>query len=263
LLAWCCLACAGTTARPAAVMFEPPSSERAAEIDRQVKQIVGTVSIDAFEAHTFQPSIGVSVPYRLLRPAGSGPHPLIVIFHGSGAIGDDNRSQIGPLARSWATADARERYPAFILVPQFSGRTANYTQQAGGLPHSEGTELLRAGLELVQHIRTTENIASGRVFALGFSMGGSALWNALHWSPGLFSRAIIVAGVPSGETPDLGATRVLLVHGDHDDENPFAAAWSAYLQSSAPLEFWRFRGLGHEFPQELIAGDRLQAWMFR
>jgi predicted peptidase len=187
----------------------------------------------------------------------------VVIFHGSGAIGDDNRSQIGPLARSWATDDARRRYPAFLLVPQFSGRTANYAQQAGGLPQSEGTEMLRAGLELVQHVRATENIASGKVFALGFSMGGSALWNALHWLPGLFSRAIIVAGVPSAETRDLGATRVLLVHGDQDVENPFTAAWNAFLQSPPPLEFWRFRGLGHELPQELIAGDRLQAWMFR
>jgi predicted peptidase len=45
-------------------------------------------------------------PYRILRPAelaGGRTHPLVVLFHGSGAIGTDNISQVGPLAKSWAS----------------------------------------------------------------------------------------------------------------------------------------------------------------
>lgn len=212
---------------------------------------------DAFESHVFRSSANVTLPYRLLRPAGRGPHPLVVLFHGSGAIGNDNRSQIGAVARSWATDDARGRYPAFVLVPQFPARSSNYS------PYAQGTELLRAALELVHHIRETENVDAKRVYAMGFSMGGSAIWNALEWEPGLFARAAIVAGVPTADLPNLDQTALLLVHGDQDVENPFTLAWNAHLRAPDRIEFWRYPGLAHEFPQELIDSDRLRDWLFR
>ena len=57
--------------------------------------------------------------------------PLIVVLHGSGAIGDDNRRQLGKLALSWAAPAIRAKFPAYILVPQFPERSANYAPSAG------------------------------------------------------------------------------------------------------------------------------------
>lgn len=212
---------------------------------------------EPFQAHT------ASLPYRLLRPdpaAGPGPHPLIVIFHGSGAIGNDNRAQIGPVAKSWVTAEMRRRFPAYVLIPQFPARSANYTPGADGLPVSHGTPLLAAALELVRDVRAKENVSE--TYAIGWSMGGSALWNALAAQPGLFSRAVIVGGVPPADAlRAAGSARVLLVHGDQDTENPFDAARRVHEASRGTIELWRYPGLGHEFPPDLIATPRMAEWL--
>ena len=89
------------------------------------------LSADDFAAGTFTASDGTTLPYRLLAPARIEPgrrYPLVVQFHGSGAIGNDNRAQIERdfAARAWAIPTIRARHPAFVLVPQFPVRSANY-----------------------------------------------------------------------------------------------------------------------------------------
>ncbi|HEX8153450.1 MAG TPA: alpha/beta hydrolase-fold protein [Thermoanaerobaculia bacterium] len=211
-----------------------------------------------FERGSFRAANGVTLPYRLLRPAGKGPFPLLVVFHGSGAIGTDNEAQLGPLAKSLAAR--RGQYPAYVLIPQFPDRSANYTG-AGAARRSHGTELLTAALELVRDVARREQ--PSRTFAIGWSMGGSAVWNALVAQPRMFDAVAIVAGVPNPDAlAQLGATRVLLVHGDADEENPFAAAWA--IHERAPrIELWRYPGLAHEFPKELLETPRLAEWLFR
>ncbi len=260
------ISCTATTAPPRAIEFAPLSPAESDEALRRIESISADVPVETYEADVFRASGGVTVPYRLLRPsadAARGPHPLVVIFHGSGAIGTDNRSQVGALARSWATGEVRRRFPAFVLIPQFAARSANYTTGPDSLPYSEGTELLAAAVELVHHIRAAENVSRENTYAVGFSMGGSAIWNVLRLEPGLFARAVIVGGVPTRDAPGTaGATRVLLVHGDKDTENPFAAAWNVFVRSKGGIELWRFRGLGHDFPPALIATDRIREWLF-
>jgi fermentation-respiration switch protein FrsA (DUF1100 family) len=57
---------------------------------------------------------------------------------------------------------------------------------------------------------------------------------------------------------------LLLVHGDADDENPFTAAHAAYeALLSRQVEFWRYEGLGHEFPPDLLVGTGIAEWLFR
>ena len=213
---------------------------------------------EVFERGSFRAANGVTLPYRLMRPQGRGPFPLVVILHGSGAIGTDNEAQLGPLAKSWAAR--REQFPAYVLIPQFPGRSANYTGD-GTARRSQGTELLAASLELVRQIAAREK--PERTFAIGWSMGGSAVWTALLAEPRMFDAVAIVAGVPNPDAlAHLGSTRVLLVHGDADEENPFAAAWAMH-ERAPQIEFWRYPGLKHEFPRELIDTPRLAQWLFR
>ena len=78
------------------------------------------LSADDFVAGTFTASDGTTLPYRLLAPAHIEPgrrYPLVVQFHGSGAIGTDNRAQIERdfAARAWAIPAIRARHPAFVL----------------------------------------------------------------------------------------------------------------------------------------------------
>lgn len=235
----------------------PDEATRAA-LRAATDEVARSVSVNEFEAGSFG-----TLPYRLLRPRDLVPgkrYPLVVIFHGSGAIGTNNIDQIGPLAKSWATPKMRERYPAFVLVPHFSTRSAVYTGTT-----SLATNTLRDAMRAIDELQNTLPIDKRRIYAVGFSMGGSAVWNAILLRPGLFSAAVVVAGVPNRDALSvLGRTRLLLVHGDADEENPFSAALAVY--ESAPKDrvaFWRYHGLAHEFPPQLIDGSELAQWLFQ
>ena len=96
------VACTATTMRERVI--PPPSEQDAAAMRNAIHRTIGIVPIDAFESRTFRSQAGVVLPYRLLRPAaGAGSSlPLVVLFHGSGAIGSDNRAQIDLIAKSFA-----------------------------------------------------------------------------------------------------------------------------------------------------------------
>ena len=232
----------------------------------EVAKLAAGVSVDEFEAGRFTTPTGAVVRYRLLRPRVTNrrSYPLVVIFHGSGAIGSDNVSQLGPLAKSWATPRMVNDYPAFVLVPQFPARSAVYSG-SGAATTSQPTDELRNALALIDEITRTLPIDRKQICAIGFSMGGSAVWNAIALRPRLFSAAVIVSGVPNlAALPKLGRTRLLLVHGDADDENPFTATRAAF--DAAPknrVELWQYERLGHEFPAELIVHPDLARWLFR
>jgi predicted peptidase len=202
---------------------------------------------------------GRLVQYRFHRPlheADGKRYPLLVIFHGSGAIGTDNKSQIGPLAKTWSSSST-----AYVLVPQFRTRSAVYSG-SGAEMTSQGTDALRDSLALIDEIKS--RLPIDKVYAIGFSMGGSAVWNAIALRPGLFTAAVSVAGVPNRDAlAHLGNTRLLLVHGDADNENPIAAARAAFEATpNGKVEFWTYHGLKHEFPPELIAKPKLADWLF-
>ena len=101
-----------------------------------------SITADDFASGSFTASDGTVLPYRLLAPASMEPgrrYPLVVQFHGSGAIGSDNRAQIeGDLAaRAWAVPVLRARYPALdeaalppaVALPEVS-KVARFAWQA-------------------------------------------------------------------------------------------------------------------------------------
>lgn len=82
-------------------------------------------------------------------------------------------------------------------------------------------------------------------------------------APGLFAAAVAAAGVPNPDALRRGRTRLLLVHGDVDEENPFSAALRVHEEARSPrVEFWQYRGLGHGLSADLIAGTALAEWLF-
>ena len=89
--------------------------------------------IKAFDYSDFKPGVfkdeKSTVNYRFLKPKNldkSKKYPLILVFHGSGAIGTNNTSQMGVLSKMWLSAENREKYPTYVLSPQFPIRSSNY-----------------------------------------------------------------------------------------------------------------------------------------
>jgi predicted peptidase len=227
----------------------------------------------AFASAVFTASDGTRLPFRLLAPAATTRghrYPLILQFHGSGAIGTDNAAQLGPFATGWAAPDIRARFAAYVLVPQFPARTVDYSMGSGrdDVPVSRALPPLAAALELLDSLRQALPVDTTRVYVVGFSMGGSSVWHALLGRPTAFAAAMSIAGVPpaAADLKRLPRVPLLLVHGTADSENPYAAARGAYDALPPPMrngvELHAYPGLGHEIPADVLAGDWWREWLF-
>lgn len=223
-----------------------------------------------FATGEFSAKNGVRIPYRWLAPANADDdeqYPLVLVLHGSGQIGDDNRSQLNGLARSWAAPELRTRYQAFVLVPQFPTRSAEYDDPAK--PQlARGTASLSAALEMVDAFVAEHPVDRRRIYVTGFSMGGSATWLAPLLRPDLFAAAMPISGIaPDRESASrLTALPIWALHGDADTENPIdsdramVAAIRAAGGENARLR--EYDGLGHKPAGDVFLGTWWRDWMF-
>jgi predicted peptidase len=130
---------------------------------------------EPFAAATFAAHDGTQLPYRLLQPLAPVPgirYPLVLQLHGSGAIGTDNRAQIGAFSNGWLLPEARRAFPAFVLVPQFPSRTVEYPAVADpSRLRSRSLPPLATVFALVEHVVQQFPVDRNRIYITGFSMG--------------------------------------------------------------------------------------------
>ncbi len=229
------------------------------------------ITPDAFSAGSFVASNAVPLVYNLLAPdtRRTEKFPLVVIMHGSGAIGDDNKKQMNALVRSWAHPDLRTAFPAYVLAPQVPTRSANYFPSALDAElMSIGSPALVAVLELIKQTIRQQAVDPERVYIVGFSMGASATWNALLMQPKLFAAAVPFSGIAPERyfARELSGTPILIVHGNADTENPIGADQKMYAALNAyPSASARFRemaGLNHSIAPEMFFAHDWRNWLF-
>lgn len=234
-------------------------------------EATASVGTDAFVPGNFIAADGAALPYRLLSPShlkAGERYPLVIQFHGSGGIGNDNSGQLDRLARSWAIPEVRERYQAYVLVPQFPIRSANYGP-ASPSQAAEASPVLHLALRLVRDFIVQHPVDPSRIYATGFSMGGSAAWLAPTLDTTLLAAIVPVSGIaPSSDHAiayrDLP---VLIMHGNADDENPITAdrrMFDAIRDAGGQhIRFREYQGLGHQPPADLQPGSWWRDWLFQ
>lgn len=222
----------------------------------------------AFTAESFTGPSGKLLPYRRLTPAAKPgvKYPLVLVLHGSGAIGADNRAQLGPFAAAWAEPAFAAAHPAIVVVPQVPVRSADYRPGADGLLASRPGGSLADVLALVDHLAKDPAVDPRRIYVAGFSMGGSAALNALILRPKRFAAAVAFAPVPPPRELAVKAVHVpvLLVHGDKDDENPLEPdrAWAAALAQAGGRPRLIIReGMDHRVPPDMVTDGAWRAWL--
>jgi len=226
---------------------------------------------NAWTAGRFQ-SGDQTLPYRLLPPARNDPgqrYPLVIVLHGSGAIGSDNLRQLGQLALSWAAPDIRSSFPAYVLAPQFPERSANYQPSAAdGLLAAQAGPHIPALTALVAELSQRYPVDAKRIYITGFSMGGSAATQAMLQQPGMFAAAVTFSGVPPERSTaaQLAKTPLLIVHGNADSENPIAPdrAMVAAMQHQpgASIRFLEYQGMDHQVPADMLLAKTWRTWLF-
>ena len=234
------------------------------------RSVVAAVDAETFQAGSFTGSNGVTLPYRVLlprHPEQAVRYPLVLQLHGSGGIGTDNVQQLDVLARTWAVPQLRDKYRAYVLVPQFPTRSANYGPPAADQHAEPGAALLTA-LELVEKFSSENMVDRSRVYAVGFSMGGSAAWLAATLKPGLFAAIVPISGI----APDHHAARLLkdvpvwAMHGNADAENPIAPdrrlTQAIRMLGGERIQFREYDGLDHRLHEDMFPGDWWRDWLF-
>ncbi|HEX8535576.1 MAG TPA: alpha/beta fold hydrolase [Allosphingosinicella sp.] len=210
-----------------------------------------------FAAAIFKARGDRTLPYRIYRPASASRRPLVLILHASGALGSDNAQQLGPFAASWARPELAHD-PPVVVVPQVAERSVVYARSSDGVPKASSPGPSFAMLaELLEDLLRDPTIDKRRVYLVGFSMGGSAALQLALSRSRLVSAIFVFAPVPPpiGRAGELAKVPIFAVHGEADEENPFAVSLAFMNNVKAKggdVRLISYRGMGHRMPSDML-----------
>ena len=222
-----------------------------------------------FKAGKFENG-NVAVNYRFLKPKKieqDKKYPLILVFHGSGAVGTNNTAQMGLLFKMWLLQENREKYPVYVLSPQFPVRSSNYhLDESRNVKVSQSNEYLDLVLKSVDSLIINENIDPNRIYVMGFSMGGATTSNAISKRPDLFAAAINISGISQFDKMDsLLKMPIWIVHGSLDTDNFPQSNFKFFdeMKAKGKVVLWEFKDKYHNniLSAELV--DQIPKWLFK
>lgn len=244
--------------------------ERVEGIGPLARGLFTAVDTADFQRGEFIAHDGTRLRYRLLSPLSAEPgkrYPLVVQLHSSGGVGSDNEKQLERPALSWAMPPMRERYRAYVLVPQFEQRSANY-DSPDAPTYAVASPLLPSMLELVEHVARRNAVDRDRIYAVGFSMGGSTAWLSAAARPKVFAAIVPIGAVAPGNevAKALTGVPVWAMHGDADTENPIGADRRLIIQirslGGERVRLREYVGLDHQLPADFYPGEWWRDWLF-
>ena len=244
--------------------------ERVEGVGPLARGVFDAVDTAQFERHDFVARDGTRIRYRLLPPLSpepGKPYPLVVQLHSSGGVGADNEKQLERPALSWAMPEIRARYRAWVLAPQFDRRSANY-DSPDAPAYAMASPAVPAMLELVEDIAKHDAVDRNRIYAVGFSMGGSTAWLSAAARPELFAAIVPIGAIAPADdaAPSLGKVPVWAMHGVADTENPIAAdrRLVARIRSLGGdhVRLREYVGLEHRLPADFYPGLWWRDWLF-
>jgi predicted peptidase len=234
----------------------------------------GSLQLDQiFEARLHENGAGEKLPYRLLRPSAEEPgkkYPLVLCLHGMGERGEDNLRQLAHGVRRFAEPEIRERFPAWVVVPQCPGNerwVEAPRSSAGGYDRpKEISRPLRLCREVVSTLEKEEAVDSQRLYVLGLSMGGFGTWDLISRYPGLFAAAVpICGGGDEALAPFLLKTAIWAFHGGKDEV--VSPEYSrrmirAIERAGGSPSYTEYPDVGHNSWDPALAEPQLFSWLF-
>lgn len=233
------------------------------------RKILNSLNTDVFVKKIFTKG-NIQIPYRLLTPKSNinnQKYPLVITFHNSTRIGNDNENQLEPFAKIWLRPEIYNKYQCYVIAPQFDKRSSNYEKNIDGIQISTPSKDVFALLELIQNVeKEYPNIDKNRVYLIGYSMGGSTAQNLLNIAPKKFAATVSVAAVPDfSNLKKLSKKNIWLIHGEKDDENPYIGSLELFnkLSSNKNLIFTSLSNLNHNnIVIPFLITEEIPKWLF-
>lgn len=233
------------------------------------RKLLNSLNTSSFQKKIFVEN-DIKIPYRLLTPKNNQKDkkfPLVITFHNSTRIGNDNENQLEPFAKIWLRDEIYEKYPCYVVAPQFNKRSTNYEINEKGVQISKPSNEVSALLKLIKDLeKEYPNIDKNRIYLIGYSMGGSTSQNLMNLQPNTFAAVVSVAAVPDlSNLNKIKEKNIWLIHGKNDDENPYIGSVELYnrLSSNKKLIFTTFTNLNHNnIVIPFLITDEIPKWLF-
>jgi len=233
------------------------------------RKLLNSLNTNAFQKKTFVEN-EIIIPYRFLTPKNNlinQKYPLVITFHNSTRIGNDNENQLEPFAKIWLRDEIYEKFPCYVVAPQFNKRSTNYKIDKNGIQVSKPSDEVFALLKLIKDLKKEyPNIDKNRIYLIGYSMGGSTAQNLMNLSPDTFAAIVSVASVPDlSNLAKIKDKNIWLIHGKNDDENPYNGSVDLFdkLSSNKSLIFTTFNNLNHNnIVIPFLVTDEIPKWLF-
>ncbi len=208
---------------------------------------------DSLEEEFDDEETGQYLPYRLIVPEVYDERyifPLVVFFHGAGERGLDNFKQLDNCVQS--IADNMPK--AIILVPQCDNLSrwveTDWTEGCYSTDQIDESDEMRAVMALIEKIKQEYSVDRDSVYAMGISMGGFAVWDAMVRHNDVFAAGVACCGAGDPSKAEvLKDTPMFVFHGTNDDAVPYSGSADMVAAIEAAggtkVQFTTYDGQGH------------------
>ncbi|QXP77634.1 MULTISPECIES: alpha/beta hydrolase-fold protein [Winogradskyella] len=174
---------------------------------------------------------GDTLNYRMLLPKdfdASKKYPLVLMLHGAGERGSDNKKQLNNGASLFLNKKHRDSFPAIVIFPQCpqndywskldadrSTKPITFKYKYNEAP----TKAMALVTDLMTEMVAKPYVKTNQVYAMGLSMGGMGTFEIIYRNPEMFAAAIPICGGgdPEYVTAYVKTIPLWIFHGAKDD----------------------------------------------
>jgi predicted peptidase len=227
---------------------------------------------DDFVVRTYTDPQGKAHAYRLLMPAPYDPaqkYPVILFFHGAGQRGDDNLAEIHN-AGMFASPANRAKFPCFVIalqVPHGQQWVNMKWSDKDGIRPAEQSDIMKLDFKILDGVTAEFSTDPSRIYLMGLSMGGYAVWDCITRFPARFAAGVAVCGGgdESTVTPEVAKVPVWAFHSSDDPTVPVVRSRhmiEAMTKAGGHPHYTEYQGLGHGSWGKAFAEPELFPWLF-
>jgi predicted esterase len=226
---------------------------------------------DEFAAKTYTAG-KETLLYRIHSPAkveAGKKYPLIVLFHGAGERGSDNKRQLVHGASDIVKFAKATNQPVFFIAPQCPRGLQWVNTPWGKLSHTmpKGpSKSMALAIGLIKKTVADLPVDNTRIYVTGLSMGGFATWDIIQRMPDYFAAAMpVCGGADTAQAVKLKTMPIWCFHGGNDrvvKTKRSRDMIAAIKKAGGAPKYTEYPAVGHNSWSATFKDKKVLTWLF-